>query len=210
MGSLFGASPASAQIQAGQPGLGLGRRWATATPASSRCATGAHAGGELWLDPHSASYGPGRRWTPRSPGRSATDGADVRIWLPPQYTQRAYRNHLFPVLDRPDRVPGKSEAWWSLADIPRVAEAAIADGSMPPFVLVAVNPDIVPPRDTECTDVPGGPAVQTFLHSDLPIDVVHLLSAEAPGRDWALMGDSTGGYCATLLAMRYPGSSRPR
>ena len=32
-----------------------------------------------------------------------------------------------------------------------------------------LRPTVVPPRDTECTDVPGGPQAQTFLAQDVPV-----------------------------------------
>ena len=32
-----------------------------------------------------------------------------------------------------------------------------------PMVLVMLRPTVVPPRDTECTDVPAGPQTLTYL-----------------------------------------------
>src|SRR5690349_11026312 len=49
---------------------------------------------------------------------------------------------------------------------------------------------VTPPRDTECTDVPGGPRAETWLTTD------------ATG--WSVMGWSTGGFCAAKLLLRHP------
>jgi S-formylglutathione hydrolase FrmB len=46
--------------------------------------------------------------------------------------------------------------------------------------------------------------VQTFLARDLPDDLQRMVRVVPPGPGWAIAGDSTGGYCSVLLAMRYP------
>jgi S-formylglutathione hydrolase FrmB len=205
LGSLLGSSPSAAAVEQGAPSSG----WVSVTTANAALVAMHHpvrtAAGSLWLDPQSKSFHSGTTLDGTLNGSiSHLTANDVKVWLPPQYATRAYAGRVFPVLMVLTGYPGNPQTWWSLANIPKVAGAAIADHSMPPFVVVALNPDIAPPRDTECTDIPGGPAVQTFLHSDVPIDLQHLLAVYAAGSHWASMGDSTGGYCSALLALRYP------
>jgi enterochelin esterase-like enzyme len=58
------------------------------------------------------------------------------------------------------------------------------------------------PRDTECTDVPGGPQVETFFTQDVLLAVSHHYRVRADA--WGTIGDSTGGYCAAKIAMLNP------
>jgi S-formylglutathione hydrolase FrmB len=78
----------------------------------------------------------------------------------------------------------------------------IAAGQDKPMVLVMMSPMIIPGRDTECTDVPGGgPLAGSFWAKDVTgaVERDFRVVADAPG--WGLVGDSTGGYCALKLAM---------
>ncbi len=206
LGSLLGSAPGSAAVLSGVPASG----WVTLTSGNAGLIAMHHpvrtASGSLWLDPRSASYHAGTTLDATLAGSvSHLTASDVKVWLPPQYGRGSHRGQVFPVVMVLTGYPGNTNAWWRQAHIPQVAAAAIARHAIPPFILLAVNPDVAPPRDTECTDVTGGPAVQTFLRSDVPIDLQHLLAVRTPQAGWAVMGDSTGGYCATLLALRYPG-----
>jgi S-formylglutathione hydrolase FrmB len=69
------------------------------------------------------------------------------------------------------------------------------------MVLVMLTPTVVPPRDTECTDVPGGPLTMTYLSQDVPAAIDALVRVRPTG--WGAMGDSTGGYCAVKIAMAH-------
>ena len=69
------------------------------------------------------------------------------------------------------------------------------------MVLVMLRPTVVPPRDTECTDVPAGPQVETFLAQDVPVAIRDALRVRPVG--WGAIGDSTGGYCAVKIAMMH-------
>lgn len=67
------------------------------------------------------------------------------------------------------------------------------------MVLVMMNPAVALPRDTECTNVPAGPQALTYLAQDVPTYLESRFRIQAAG--WGAMGDSTGGYCATKIAM---------
>jgi S-formylglutathione hydrolase FrmB len=87
-------------------------------------------------------------------------------------------------------------------DFGRIAAAEVASGRIHPFI--AVFPPLMtnPPRDTECTDVPGGPQAQTFLTRSVYAAVQHGFStAAAP---WSMFGWSTGAFCSAKLLMTHP------
>jgi enterochelin esterase-like enzyme len=162
--------------------------------------------GDLWRDPRSAAWGAGSSLEGDLRGAvSHLANGRLRVWLPQQYDDPAYRHYAFPVVVSLSGYPGNPVSWWKTG-FPARAQAAIDDHTVTPFIFVALTPDPSPTRDTECTNVPRGPQAETFLASDLPDDVTHLLRAAAPGVSWALMGDSTGGYCSTKLAMDHPRS----
>ena len=84
-------------------------------------------------------------------------------------------------------------------DYPGVLLHAMADHTAGPMVLVMLDPAVTPPRDTECTNVPRGPQTLTYLAQDVPTDLEGRYRIRAEG--WGAMGDSTGGYCATKMAL---------
>jgi S-formylglutathione hydrolase FrmB len=63
---------------------------------------------------------------------------------------------------------------------------------------------VVPPRDTECINVPHGPQVETFFTHDLRAAITANYRVGKSAQNWGVMGDSTGGYCAVKMTMRHP------
>jgi enterochelin esterase-like enzyme len=97
--------------------------------------------------------------------------------------------------------PGQQRNLVSKMKLPQHATAEIKAGRMKPAIIVMLRPSIVTGRDTECTDVPGGPHAGTFFSQDVPMAIEsHYRTAPAP-HGWGLLGNSTGGYCALRLAM---------
>lgn len=80
----------------------------------------------------------------------------------------------------------------------------MAAGRAEPTVLVMLRPTVAPPRDTECVDVPGGPATETYFAREVPRAVAGHYRVARPGAGWGAAGDSTGGYCALKLALHHP------
>src|SRR5438445_13669382 len=77
-------------------------------------------------------------------------------------------------------------------------------GSTVPFIAVIPTSNIRNPRDTECVNVSGGAQVDTYLASDVRSTIDSDFRADSNGKQWGVMGFSTGGYCAANLAMRHP------
>jgi S-formylglutathione hydrolase FrmB len=73
-----------------------------------------------------------------------------------------------------------------------------------PFIGVFPTLMISPPRDTECTNVPGGPRAETWLARDVPRFTEQHFRVARPGQAWTTMGWSTGGFCAAKLVASHP------
>ena len=124
------------------------------------------------------------------------------VYLPPQYFQKQYAATDFPAAIVSTGYPGNMDKLVSLLHYPTRLATGIALGTDKPMVLIMVSPMVVPPRDTECTDVPdGGPLAETYWADDVPDAIEHSYRVTDQAKGWGLIGDSTGGYCALKIAM---------
>jgi enterochelin esterase-like enzyme len=129
---------------------------------------------------------------------------DDYVYLPPQYFQRGYARARFPVVLALTGYPGSA---WSLAarlGLPAAAAALVKAGRLPPAVYVMMGSGPALPRDTECTNVPAGPQVETFFAQDVPSLIEQHFRVQSGAAGWSALGFSTGGYCAAKLAMLNP------
>ncbi|MGA4542219.1 alpha/beta hydrolase [Uniformispora flossi] len=123
------------------------------------------------------------------------------VYLPPQYFQPQFKDRQFPVVVTLTGYPGDARNLITRLQVPRLAAEEITAGRVQPTIYVMLRPSQTPGRDTECTDVPGGPQSGMFFTQDLP-EAIRATFRAAPGaKAWGMMGDSTGGYCALKLAM---------
>jgi S-formylglutathione hydrolase FrmB len=137
----------------------------------------------------------------------ARTGITVRddyVYLPPQYFQRAYARARFPVVLALTGYPGTSESMITRLGLPAEAARLVAGRRLPPAIVVMMNSAPAMPRDTECTNVPAGPQVETFFAQDVPSLIERHFRAEPGPAGWSVLGYSTGGYCAAKLAMLNP------
>jgi S-formylglutathione hydrolase FrmB len=125
------------------------------------------------------------------------------VYLPPQYFQDAYSRRVFPVVMYLTGYPG--DPWSAVArlNIPGTAEAEMNAGTIQPAVFLMMPSSVAMPRDTECTDIPGGPQAATFFAVDVPLAMGQEFRVTGSASGWSVMGDSTGGYCAVKLAMTH-------
>ncbi|WP_406295702.1 alpha/beta hydrolase-fold protein [Embleya sp. NBC_00888] len=134
-------------------------------------------------------------------GRRSGLGTPALVYLPPQYFQAQYKDRRFPVVVVLTGYPGNERNLVTRLELPKFAANEIAAGRVQPTIYVMMKPSVGVARDTECTDVPGGPQVGMFFSQDLP-EAISQAYRVAPGpRGWGMLGDSTGGYCAAKLAM---------
>lgn len=126
---------------------------------------------------------------------------EAYVMLPPQYFQPQYAKQRFPVVVMLTGYPGNPRGLLHTMHFPDLVKAGWASGKVKPAIYVLMKPTLVPPRDTECTDVPRGPQVESFFAFDVPRSMIANYRAATTRDGWAIAGDSTGGYCAVKIAM---------
>jgi S-formylglutathione hydrolase FrmB len=126
------------------------------------------------------------------------------VYLPPQYFQAAYAHTRFPAILALSGYPG--DAWSIVRRLKLPSEQAllVAEGQARPTVDIMMNVSPAMPRDTECTNVPAGPQVETFFAIDVPLAIERAFRVQSGAGSWAAMGYSTGGLCSVKLAMMNP------
>lgn len=139
-------------------------------------------------------------------GASSRLTSHAFIYLPPEYFQAAYRHTSFPAAEVFTGFPGNDSNLVGALNYPGVLRDQVAQGHAKPMILVMMRPSVTFPRDTECTDVPGGPQSLTFFAQDVPSAVGQHFRVQPA--EWGSIGDSTGGYCAAKLSMTYPATFR--
>lgn len=138
-------------------------------------------------------------------GWAAGTTGDVIVWLPPQYGAKEYAHTRFPVIEVLHGIPGTPRSFLRGMRLGRIMADEISAGRAEPAILVL--PTITPDRvNTGCADVPGKSKVATWLTEDVVKTVMRNFRALPAPRGWAVMGISTGGYCAARLALEYPGT----
>jgi enterochelin esterase-like enzyme len=140
-------------------------------------------------------------------------GPDSRIqdtiWvlLPAGYNDPANAARRYPVIEFLPGYPGTPTTWLHALKLQQVTDAEIAAGRVKPFIGVLPTMNVAMPRDTECTNIPHGLQVATWLGSDVP----RILAQQArttPLGGWGITGYSTGGFCTAKLLLTYPTTFR--
>ncbi len=126
------------------------------------------------------------------------------VYLPPEYFTQPKR--IFPTTVVLTGYPGLASQLYKRLRYPTIEAEQVRKGQEQPTVLVMMRPMVVPPRDTECMNVPGGPQTEEFFAKDLPTAIRSHYRVGRLAASWGIIGDSTGGYCALKLALQEPGS----
>lgn len=127
------------------------------------------------------------------------------VYLPPQYGDPAYADRQFPVVELLSGFPGGPASWVHNLQLSAVLTSLINTGRSAPFIAVVPVQNVALPRDTECVNVVRGPQVDSYLSFDVRTAIERSFRASPSGDQWAVMGYSTGGYCAEDLSLRHPG-----
>jgi S-formylglutathione hydrolase FrmB len=86
-----------------------------------------------------------------------------------------------------------------------VADAEIASHRAVPFVAVVPVQNYLPRmRDGECINAVNRPQVETTLTTNVRRVVEHDFRVDRDRTGWAVMGYSTGGFCALNILTRHP------
>jgi enterochelin esterase-like enzyme len=126
------------------------------------------------------------------------------VYLPPRYPRAAARAAPLGVVVVISDQLGSQGSAFSARQLAVTAAGQIAVGHLKPLIIV-----MLPARvgnqaygvDQGCLDVPAGAQAGTFFAQDLPQAVESAYRAASGPAGWALLGDSSGGYCAVQLAM---------
>lgn len=161
---------------------------------------------EPWLAAARRAAGPGKGvWTPLTLDGART-GYHLPAWVyvPDAYFDPRQPHRRFPVTVLLSGFPGAIENWQRQGRLIPVLDQMMADGRLPPMILVSVSQNPEANRDSECVNAVGGAAADTYLGDDVPEAITAHLRV-LPGRSaWSLAGYSTGGFCAVDLALRHP------
>jgi S-formylglutathione hydrolase FrmB len=137
--------------------------------------------------------------------RTHVGGLDDRVlvWTPPGYDP--HRSKPYPVLMFLPGQPSSPQGTFRLFGFGSLASRLVLDHQVPAFVAVFPTLMLAPPRDTECTNLPGSIQAETWLNNVVPAYLTSHYRVQAPGQDWSMVGWSTGGFCAAKLLTAHPG-----
>jgi hypothetical protein len=102
----------------------------------------------------------------RVDGRASGLDLPMYVYLPPRYERE--RRLRYPVIEAAHGYPGSPKTWIRRLDIKAYLDREIIAGRMAPSVVLLPYQTPAQLRDTECTDLVGGPRAETFLIRDVP------------------------------------------
>jgi S-formylglutathione hydrolase FrmB len=138
------------------------------------------------------------------PGPHSGISLAAKAYLPPGYDSPLGRRTHYPVIEALAGFPGTPNLWVVSLHAGDALDHEIAAGRMAPAVVVFPLQDFDQATDSECVDAAGGAKFDTFLTEDVRAAVTAQFRVRADRAGWGIMGASTGGFCATNLAMRHP------
>lgn len=189
---LFGNDGPSGQILAAKP--------ASQTSAQARSVDRPLPNAALF---HTDPSMPGEVHAQVTGAQSKVTG-DVVVWLPPEYSSPQYAHTEFPVVQLLSGYPGSPGSWFRSLKVTSMLEAEIQRQAARPVILVGAAINVDPPHNPDCSDIPGGPKVATWLAHDVH-DLINTSFRTVTDRSgWGLMGYSEGGLCASKLLLQYP------
>jgi enterochelin esterase-like enzyme len=137
-------------------------------------------------------------------GRASGITMPTYVYLPPGYDSPQWAHRRFPVLEAFDGAPGSPTTWIKGLYMPTYLDREIDSGRMAPTVVVLPYQTSPGHLDSECVNAVGGPAIDTFLTTDVPDAIEHNFRVRSDSGAWATIGYSAGAFCAVNLAMRHP------
>jgi enterochelin esterase-like enzyme len=127
----------------------------------------------------------------------------VMVWLPPEYFEAPFAHAKFPVVELLSGTPGTPQTWLEAMEAPTVMTRLVNDHEAHPFILVSASINVDGRHDPDCSNIPGGPQVATWLTGDVRNLVRTSFRVATDRNAWGLMGYSEGGLCASKLVLQY-------
>ncbi|HSV65073.1 MAG TPA: alpha/beta hydrolase-fold protein [Mycobacteriales bacterium] len=122
------------------------------------------------------------------------------LYLPAVYFT-SQQDRRLPAIELFHGTPGRARNYRDQMHIDTILDAEIAAGRVPP--VLAVIPTTYERTYSDCVDAVHGERDETYLAVDVPADVETAFRV-LPGRSFAALGFSTGGFCAVNLALHHP------
>lgn len=126
----------------------------------------------------------------------------VYVYLPPQYFQPAYSRYRFPAIELLHGQPGAAQDWINVVGVTTAFDQLMARNQARPAVLVMPDANGGERISLQCLNQVRGPQDLTYLGTEVPDRIAHLLRVERPGPAWGVAGYSEGGFCAANMALR--------
>lgn len=124
---------------------------------------------------------------------------DVLAYLPPSWFSGRPGATSMPLVELLTGYPGTPHTIVDQLHAPQILLDDLHNGTAHPMMLLITRPVEPFPRDTECTNVAGGPDTFTYLSEALPRAATDMLRLHITAM--GAVGYSTGGYCSLKLAM---------
>lgn len=121
------------------------------------------------------------------------------VYLPLDYARASRAGKGYPVIVVISSAGASASSPYGASRLAASAAAQIAEGRLRPVVLVELPPG--PGLDPSCLNLPGGVQGAAFFGQDLPAAMESGYRVRTQRNGWALLGDSSGGYCAFQLAL---------
>lgn len=142
----------------------------------------------------------GRLVTVHLPGHASHINRSGYVYLPAQYGLARYRTTRFPVVELLHGTPGGPWNWRDQLRIAATIDSLMTHRDIGPMVFVI--PQISQGPAQECLNY-GTVRDETYVAHDVPADIRKHFRVSRSGAEWALMGYSSGGYCAANLALHH-------
>jgi putative esterase len=121
------------------------------------------------------------------------------IYLPLDYARASRTGKRYPVIVVISTAQASASSPYDASHLAVSAAEQIAGGHLRPIIVVELPPG--PGLDQGCLNLPGGAQGAAFFAQDLPAALESGYRVRTQRNSWALLGDSSGGYCALQLAM---------
>lgn len=138
------------------------------------------------------------------PGRRTGYRFPALVYLPGSYFDPTQAARRFPVVELLVGYPGEPRIWRDTLRFETYLGAEIAAGRAPAMIGVMPVQNPAPPADSECVGSRAG----TYLGADVPDAITRLFRVRQDRAGWAIMGYSTGGFCAANLSLQPPARFR--
>jgi enterochelin esterase-like enzyme len=139
------------------------------------------------------------------PDAGAARAQKALVYLPAAYFAPSYADMRFPVVELLEGFPGSPWSWTLGLNVQAILDREIASHRTIPLIAVMPTQNYLPARhDGECINAVHGPQVETTLTVNVRRVIEHDFRVNRDRTAWAVMGYSTGGFCALNISLRHP------